>query len=320
MTTSVALCTYNGAKYIEEQLTSILNQTHPVDEIVVCDDGSTDDTLKIIEDIRLQANSNIRVFCNERNIGVQKNFERAISLCNGEIVFLSDQDDIWEHDKVSRIVDWFQKNPSKSVVFGDAYLIDANGDVMPNKTLWNLVEFNKKEQRWFNMGAGLELFLHGNVATGATMAIRKNELKYICCLPDTSIYHDEIIAEVALIDNSLGYISKPLMRYRLHDAQVCGIEPKEKRITAIKPFWYGNRLDMLPKYKTIQQRILFGHERLKSKHYWFGRFVIKHFGYYLKIYGFKCGMVIMASDVVDSYQHSFLRIKNKISHTFNSAL
>ncbi|MDO9153719.1 MAG: glycosyltransferase [Paludibacter sp.] len=83
---SVALCTYNGEKFIEEQLNSILNQTLPVEEIVICDDGSTDNTLNIIN-LFEQNNRNIKVFRNKNNLGTIKNFEKAISLTSGDIIF-----------------------------------------------------------------------------------------------------------------------------------------------------------------------------------------------------------------------------------------
>ena len=248
-------------------------------------------------------------------MGVQRNFEKAISLCHGDIIFLSDQDDVWEPEKVRTITDWFQKNPTKKVLFSDASLIDENGINIPNDSLWNRVEYSRREQFWFMFGLGLEAFLHGNIATGATMALRKEAKEYVSVLPDMSIYQDEILAETALIDNSLGFIPKQLIKYRLHDSQVCGIIPHQPRVSAIKPFWYGHRLDRLPGYEKIQKRILWGAERLKSKHYWFGGFVIRHLMYYIHIYGLKCGMVIIANDIIDSWHHSFYRIRNKIIRT-----
>ena len=124
MKCSVALCTYNGAKYIEEQIRSILDQTLPVDEIVVCDDGSTDETPQIVEEIAKDVSVDIHVYRNDNNLGVCANFQKAVDLCQGDIVFLSDQDDIWYPHKVKTIVDWFDNNPNKSVVFSNADLID----------------------------------------------------------------------------------------------------------------------------------------------------------------------------------------------------
>ena len=107
---SVALCTYNGAQFIREQLNSILCQTTNVDEIVICDDGSSDDTLSIINSYCSKTDI-IRVYQNQDKLGVSKNFQKAIDLCHGDLIFLSDQDDIWQANKVQTFVDYFNKTP-----------------------------------------------------------------------------------------------------------------------------------------------------------------------------------------------------------------
>ena len=318
MTISVAMCTYNGAKYIQEQLDSILHQTKSVDEIVICDDGSTDGTIEIIENISAHAPTNIHVYINETNMGVQRNFEKAIALCHGDLVFLSDQDDVWQIDKVEKILVWFQNNPTKDVVFSDAYIIDEKGMLIPKDRLWRHVEFSNRERFWFDFGLGLEVFLHGQIATGATMALRNPHKKLILALPDKSIYQDEVIAGTALAKNSMGYISEPLMSYRLHDSQSCGLKSYGHRVSALKPFWFGERLEGMPDYTMLQPHIQWGKERLKSKHCMFGWFVVKYFKTYINIYGLKCGVVIMASDIIDSWHHSFYRIWNKIIRTIKT--
>src|SRR4051812_17962871 len=96
---SVAMATYNGARYVAEQLDSILQQTYSLIEIVVVDDGSKDETVEIIKEYQAQ-HPCIRLYQNEINIGVNKTFEKAISYCSGEYIALSDQDDIWMPEKV----------------------------------------------------------------------------------------------------------------------------------------------------------------------------------------------------------------------------
>ena len=125
MKLSVALCTYNGELFLKQQLDSILQQELPVDEIVICDDGSTDNTINIIESYK-QKYQYPRFICkqNIKNKGVRKNFEYAISLCSGDIIFLSDQDDIWLNQKTKDIVNFFNENPKVNLVFTDAILID----------------------------------------------------------------------------------------------------------------------------------------------------------------------------------------------------
>lgn len=214
---SVALCTYNGEKYIGEQLKSILTQELPVDEIVICDDGSTDSTIQIIEYIKKTASIDIRVYCNECTLGVCANFQKAVDLCRGDIIFLSDQDDIWLPQKTQIITEWFSKNPGKNVVFSDAYLINDCGDVVSEDTLFERIGFAKKYRGYFDAGCELSVFYYCNHATGATMALRKQYQFAQYCSPH--ILHDEIIALLSIQESSLGYISKPLIHYRIHSSQ-----------------------------------------------------------------------------------------------------
>src|SRR5262249_10160572 len=100
---SIALCTYNGAKYLSSQLESYLAQTCLPDEVVVCDDCSQDETVTILNDFAIRAPFPVRILVNDQNLGSTKNFEKSISLCSGEIIFLSDQDDVWMPNKIERV-------------------------------------------------------------------------------------------------------------------------------------------------------------------------------------------------------------------------
>lgn len=226
---SVALCTYNGERYIREQLKSILNQTMPVDEIVVCDDGSVDNTFSIIEDFCSRTSVNIQIYKNEEKLGVSRNFKKALKLCHGEIVFFSDQDDIWLPEKVELFVNYFSQHRNTQVVFSNAILIDANGSPLKSrkKLLWDYT-FHTSYRRLFDIGCEWECFLEGNVATGATMAVNKaycDRIPFIS-LCDNIILHDYAICLIASKDNVLGYIDKPLTKYRLYESQTCGISDK----------------------------------------------------------------------------------------------
>jgi glycosyltransferase involved in cell wall biosynthesis len=97
---SVAICTYNGEKFLKQQLDSILLQTVCVNEIIICDDISTDSTIEILEAYQNKYPSLIKIFRNEKTLMTVKNFEKAITLTTGDIIFLADQDDIWCLNKV----------------------------------------------------------------------------------------------------------------------------------------------------------------------------------------------------------------------------
>lgn len=225
MNTSVAMCTYNGAKYIEEQLRSIINQTHPIHEIVICDDGSIDDTIQIIESIKADCSIPITIIRNRVQAGVCKNFFNALNACKGDIIFLSDQDDVWVPTKVQNILSWFSTHPEKDVVFTNASFINAEGATIGNHTLFESVYFTKKARAAFDKGFALELFLNFNRATGATMALRRNMIPLVTNLKPyaDNVYHDAIISMVAISKKSLGYIDDCLISYRLHSNQSAGV-------------------------------------------------------------------------------------------------
>ena len=105
---SIALCTFNGVEFLKKQLDTIINQDYKNLEIIICDDLSKDGTKNILDKYSLEDNR-IKLFYNNENLGYIKNFEKAIKNCSGEYIFLSDQDDIWELDKVSKMLNTFKE-------------------------------------------------------------------------------------------------------------------------------------------------------------------------------------------------------------------
>lgn len=230
MSLSVALCTYNGAKYIESQLRSILEQTVPVGEVVVCDDGSTDGTVEIIKAISKQTEIPISIYINNPNLGVCANFDKAIKLCKGDLIFLSDQDDIWMPNKVETVQRWFEDHPEKEAVYTDAVFMDSEGNaIYPSESVFSLLGMTLLARKWFEKGFALELFMKTNRAVGATMAIRSSlignyRLDYTATSSNFRPLHDFLIATSAIERESLGFIDKSLIKYRLHNGQNCGLE------------------------------------------------------------------------------------------------
>ena len=204
MTKSVALCTYNGNKFLKEQLDSILAQNLPVDEIVICDDGSTDGTLLILKDYKNKFPELFHVIVNPENLGYVKNFEKALSLCTSDLIFLCDQDDIWHKDKVGHIVQYFSENQSISAVAHDLNLI---GSYKGNKTFWELIKFGSVEQKFSSPQLLEYLLFNGNVFPGMS--------------------HDYEIIIKALRDQKFDLIKDPLGSYRQHDDQSIGYKEKQ---------------------------------------------------------------------------------------------
>lgn len=221
---SVGVCTYNSEKYLPQQLDSILAQTVPVGEIVVIDDASADKTMDILQDYAARYPGIFRIVRNEKNRGAKKNFEKVLSLCVGEVIFLSDHDDSWYPDKVERVLDHFDKHPEDQVVFSNAVLIDENGTVL-TPTLWDVAGFPAEMRAFATAKDNLLRFLlkYGRVVTGATLVIKKAFVPKL--LPFRlmhKIWHDAWIALVAANYRVLAYIDAPLMHYRVHSRQQVG--------------------------------------------------------------------------------------------------
>lgn len=124
---SIAMTTYNGARFVEAQLRSILEQTRQPDEIVICDDGSRDDTVNIIRRIiKTSGTDRIRLIENEQNLGYIRNFYKAISLTKGDYVFLADQDDIWHRDKIEKSMAVMERTGAAAICTASR-LIDEKG-------------------------------------------------------------------------------------------------------------------------------------------------------------------------------------------------
>ncbi len=124
MKTSIAMATFNGAEYLQEQLESFLAQTRLPDELIVCDDGSEDDTLAILHAFQKTAPFHVEISENQTRLGCTKNFEKAASLCTGDLIFFSDQDDVWFENKLEVMIQFMENHPQVMVAVNDAEIVD----------------------------------------------------------------------------------------------------------------------------------------------------------------------------------------------------
>jgi len=213
---SVAMCTYNGEKYINEQINSILSQTIVPDEIIICDDVSTDNTIGIINDI---SNQIIKLHQNPKNLGFTKNFEQAIKMCSGDIIFLSDQDDVWLPNKVEVILNAFKDNPEAYMIFSDTYLVDKNLNVFP-ESLWDRLEVDYNKFNIYDL-------IQGPVVTGSSLAFKPIALDYTGSFP-LIFGHDEWMAFVLTSLGRATPLNQKLIYYRQHEDQKYGVREKTK--------------------------------------------------------------------------------------------
>jgi glycosyltransferase involved in cell wall biosynthesis len=229
---SVALCTYNGEKYLQHQLESIKNQTLGIQELIVCDDGSKDQTISILEDFKKQVNFPIEIHVNSSNLGSSKNFEKCIQLCSGDFVFLCDQDDWWYEEKVERQIGFFNSHPEIDAVFSNAVIVDQKG-IPKGNTSFDRVEFYPEMQAKWNLGHAFDMLLKGYVVTGATLAIRKKICTEVFPVPDIipELIHDGWIGLYLARQQKIGFISDPLIQYREHTSQQVGLQGKGPAIT-----------------------------------------------------------------------------------------
>jgi len=217
---SVAMCTYNGARFLPEQLASIAAQTRLPDELVICDDGSTDATAEIVEEFARTAPFQVRFIRNAQNLGSTKNFEKAIGLCTGDLIALSDQDDIWLPEKLGRQSGMMERDPELGGVFSDAELVDENARLLGSR-LWAGINFTPGDQRKFKQGKEVQMLLKHNVVTGATFMLRADLRPLVIPIPAVWI-HDGWIAWMLALHSKLDFSSERLIRYRLHAGQLTG--------------------------------------------------------------------------------------------------
>jgi len=227
---SVALATYNGAAYLEEQLESIAWQTRLPDELVVRDDGSADDTVAILRAFAARAPFPVRVLERGDNLGYARNFGAVLAACTGDLVALSDQDDVWRPEKVARLEAALGDDPGALLAFSDLELVD--GDLRPlGKTMWQHVRLDAATQARYAQGWAASPLLTTYHVTGAAALVRASLLEL--ALPVVlAYYHDGWLALLAVLTGRAVPVPEPLVLYRQHGRNQIGAPERET-------FWEG---------------------------------------------------------------------------------
>ena len=253
-TSSIALCTYNSERFLPEQLESYRRQSKQPDELIVSDDGSIDRTFEILDDFSRSVPFEVRVYRHAEQVGPWRNFERAVSYCTKQIVFLSDHDDVWRSDKIEIIMNVFETRPNIAGAFSNAAVVDA--DLTPRPyTMWDSCRFTPELQAMFRQGAAFAALLDCHTIQAASLAFRANYRPMI--LPFSPLWpHDSWISIILAACADIVPVADNLMLYRQHGSNVVGAPtPKEKnRLQTLYdkllnlPGYYRDKLQILEQF------------------------------------------------------------------------
>lgn len=202
VTTSIALTTFNGEDFLAYQLDSFLSQSQLPDEVVICDDASSDSTIKILKDFQESAPFKVYIHKNEMRLGLNSNFEKALSLCKGDIIFLSDQDDIWYKDKLKTVSNYFASNPDIDIIINNADYAEAGIEISKVTVMDKALHYGGK---------------HGHLA-GACSAMRKRYVNFLIPFPNSIPQYDVYINRWSSILNNKITLKETLQLWRIHQS------------------------------------------------------------------------------------------------------
>jgi len=207
---SVCLAAYNGERYIATQVNSILSQLAPGDQLIICDDDSSDGTVLAVSSIN---DCRIIVQSFSPNIGHVRNFERAIRIAAGDLIFLSDQDDIWLPYKLSEVVQCFSNNPDVQIVHHA--LLTMNADGISLTDVWNPLEEGRQARFSYLVRQLIKCQVFG-----CALAFRRSLIDVILPFPAATYAHDHWLAIIGGVFGPTYFINKPLVRYRQHETNL----------------------------------------------------------------------------------------------------
>lgn len=220
---SIAMATYNGEKFLKKQLDSIYGQTVKNIEVIVSDDCSTDSTVAILKEYSHKFG--LKYFVNDANIGFVRNFEKAISYCQGDLIALADQDDVWLPEKLETLIN---EIGGKSLICSDAELIDEEGNTISDS-------FGKYSNIIDISGKPFIYYACNTFVTGCTVLFKRELLNTALPFPKSVKLHDYWLGLAAKKRNGIKYLSLPLVKYRQHtNNQIGAINNKDSGISSTK--------------------------------------------------------------------------------------
>ena len=230
---SVVMCTYNGSRFVAEQIDSICSQTYEQLEIIIVDDASSDNTFDIVKQ-HFDKDARIRAYRNDKNLGFNLNFNKACKLATGDFIAIADQDDIWEKMKIEKLVAKINESPDILLTHCISARFEEFG------------KFHMKSHKLVNYHAGNDVrnFFLANYISGHNQLLRKELLEKSMPFPG-NVYYDWWLAAVASVNGKIEPVPEILVWHRMHDSNATG---------AAKPklYLYKQVMVILPQLMTIQ--------------------------------------------------------------------
>ena len=226
MRISIAMTSYNGERFIQEQLDSFVSQSRRPDELVVCDDQSTDRTPEILHEFARSSPFPVRVVDNERRLGVTQNFAQAVGLCTGDLIFFSDHDDHWLPEKLAMHEAVHQAEPRVGYVFSNAKICD--GAMTPRGvTFFDTQGLTARRRAGIPRGALFDLCIRSPRVPGCTMSFDSSLREVLLPIPSSTL-HDVWFCLMLSAFTQVRCIETPLLHYRTHATQACGLHSDAK--------------------------------------------------------------------------------------------
>lgn len=278
------MATFNGEKFLSQQLNSFLTQERKPDELVVCDDCSTDNTYGILLKFKKLCEFDVKIIKNTEKLGVGNNFEKAVKNCNGDIILFSDQDDVWLPNKIKVIENYFIKNSHIDFLISNAEIVDSQLNTL-GYTLWQQRKFNRHFQEEYELGNEYYVMIRRDITTGMVSAFRKDIITNLPLIPPNISHDSWYLPLAAALGRRGGLIKFPIVKYRQHHLQLYGalkgnIKKKIKLLLHsnnntinIKILLLSNYLDFLLKQPKVDNTII----QITNS-------VLKHYNYKLRIY------------------------------------
>lgn len=226
MKTSLIMAIYNGEKYLEEQLNSIRDQTKKLNEVLLIDDCSTDNSFILIKQYIIDNNlSDWQLVCNANNLGYRKNFQKGLSIVTGDVVFLCDQDDRWHLDKIEMMIKYLKDDCVLSLASSFNFM-NQNGEIFDVKLENGKANNNLLLKEVNNVLTNIPLnsLIRSNFSQGCTMAVKRELVNSYLKIDTDSMPHDWALNMIASIYQGCYYLDIPLIDYRIHDNNTIGLD------------------------------------------------------------------------------------------------